>query len=238
MARNNKLSEISFSAIITAAGKGSRMNLDTKKQFLRIHGKPIIVYSLEKFINTKIFTEIIITTAKKDVEYLSKILFSEFDFSQELVKIVSGGKTRQESVFKGMEASYNREGVIVIHDGVRPFVKEDEIKQIAHQANHEKAVTLAIPVKNTIKKVENGKAISTLPRESLWETLTPQAFRFNILYDAHSQAQEKKIKTNDDAELVEKLFMPVHIQKGFPENIKITTQFDLKIAEELLKRDE
>lgn len=227
---------MSVSAIITAAGKGSRMNLDTKKQFLRIYDKPIIVSTLEKFVNTKIFDEIIITIAREDMDCLREIFFSEYDFSQDLIKIVVGGKTRQESVLNGLKASTNPDGVIVIHDGVRPFVREDEIKQIVLLANRDGAATVAIPAKNTIKKAEHGKVISTLHRESLWETLTPQAFRFSILYDAHIKAQENKLKTNDDAELVEKIGIPVFIQKGFPENIKITTPFDLEIAEELLKQ--
>ncbi|MBC8526249.1 MAG: 2-C-methyl-D-erythritol 4-phosphate cytidylyltransferase [Candidatus Cloacimonetes bacterium] len=223
-----------ISAIITAAGKSVRMNLPVKKQFMPLAGKPIIIHTVEKFINTNIFNKILVVVNKKDREFAEEI-FSEYKIPKNNFIIVDGGKTRQGSVFNALKKCSSATKIVVIHDGVRPFVKIEEIKEIVNITMAKGAVTFGIPVKNTIKKVEQNKVLFTLDRKKLWEILTPQAFKYELIYNAHKNAIQKKIVTNDDAELVEILGEEVFVLQGSSENIKITNKFDLKIAEAMLQ---
>lgn len=221
-------------AIITAAGKGERMNSPIKKQFMPLAGKPIIVHTAEKFLKAEVFDKIIITISSEDRKLAEKILFSEYNLPKKKFIIVDGDVTRQQSVFNALKMCPKSTNYVVIHDGVRPLIKVKEIKEIVKLTEEKRAVTLGIPAKNTIKKIELNRVISTLDRSQLWEIFTPQAFWFQIIYDAHQQAVDAGFLANDDAELVEKIGMPVYVLKGSPENIKITDKFDLKIAETIL----
>lgn len=221
-------------AIITAAGKGERMNSPIKKQFMPLAGKPIIVHTAEKFLKAEVFDKIIITISSEDRKLAEKILFSEYNLPKKKFIIVDGDVTRQQSVFNALKMCPKSTDYVVIHDGVRPFVRSEEIKKIIKITKEKGAVTLGMPVKNTIKKIEKNRVLTTLEREQLWEILTPQAFEYDLIYEAHKKANKKRIIANDDAELVEKIGMPVYVLKGSPENIKITDKFDLKIAETIL----
>jgi 2-C-methyl-D-erythritol 4-phosphate cytidylyltransferase len=223
-----------ISAIITAAGKSVRMNLPVKKQFMQLAGKPIIVHTVEKFLKAKIFDKIIITISLEDRKLAEKILFSEYNLPKKKFIIVDGGVTRQQSVFNALKMCSKSTDYVVIHDGVRPLVKVKEIQEIVKLTEEKRAVTLGIPVKNTIKRIKQNRVISTLDREQLWEIFTPQAFWFQIIYDAHKQAVDTGFFANDDAELVEILGKDVFVLQGSLENIKITDKFDLKIAEAIL----
>lgn len=221
-------------AIITAAGSGKRLANKIKKQFIKIAEKPIIIHTLEKFIKANMFDKILITINKEDRKFAENI-FSEFKIPKSNFLIVNGGKTRQESVFNALKLCPSYSKIVVIHDGVRPFVKIEEIKKIVDIAIEKDAVTLGIPAKNTIKKVAQNKVLFTLERKKLWEIFTPQAFKYELIYDAHKNAIEKKIFANDDAELVEILGETVFVLQGSPENIKITNPFDLMFAEAISK---
>lgn len=221
-------------AIITSAGEGERMNSPVKKQFLQLAGKPIIIHTIEKFLQTNIFNKIIITINSKDRKTAEKIFFSEYKLSKEDLIIVDGGTTRQKSVFNALKFCPSSVEIVVIHDGVRPFVKIEEIIKIVDFAFVKGAVTIGCPVKNTIKFVDQNKVTSTLKREQLWEIFTPQAFWYKLIYKAHKSAERKKLKVNDDAELIEIFGNDVFVLKGSPENIKITNKFDLKIAKAIL----
>lgn len=221
-------------AIITAAGSGKRLANKIKKQFIKIAEKPIIIHTLEKFIKANMFDKILITINKEDRKFAENI-FSEFKIPKSNFLIVNGGKTRQESVFNALKLCPSYSKIVVIHDGVRAFVKIEEIKKIVDIAIEKDAVTLGIPAKNTIKKVAQNKVLFTLERKKLWEIFTPQAFKYELIYDAHRNAIEKKIFANDDAELVEILGETVFVLQGSPENIKITNPFDLMFAEAISK---
>jgi len=224
-------------AIITSAGEGERMNSPVKKQFLQLASKPIIIHTIEKFLQTNIFNKIFITINSKDRKTAEKIFFSEYKLTRKNLIIVDGGTTRQKSVFNALKFCPSSVEIVVIHDGVRPFVKIDEIIKIVDFAFEKGAVTLGCPVKNTIKSVIQNKVLSTLNREQLWKIFTPQAFWYKLIYKAHKNAERKKLKVNDDAELIEKIGSSVFVLKGSPENIKITDEFDLKLAEAILSNN-
>ena len=223
-----------ISAIITAAGKGERMNPPIKKQFMPLAGKPVLIHTIEKFFKTEIFYKIFVTINKADKKMAKKVIFSDYQIPQEYCIIIDGGITRQQSVFNALKVCPASTEIVVIHDGVRPFVKVEEIKEVVKLTKEKGAVTLGNPVKNTIKKIENGKVLFTLDRKQLWEIFTPQAFYYDLIYKAHKNAESKKLKVNDDAELVEIFGNDVFVLKGSSQNIKITDKFDLKIAEAIL----
>jgi 2-C-methyl-D-erythritol 4-phosphate cytidylyltransferase len=223
-------------AIIVAAGQGIRMGSSVPKQFMQLHGKPILYYTVDKFVQAQIFDKIILVVGHTKYELVKKMLDSDNSISPENFLLVAGGKKRQNSVFNALRKCEGEAEIVVVHDGVRPFVKVEELRDIVELAKEKKAVTLGLPVKNTIKRARNGVVVETVFRDGLFQILTPQAFWFDILYQAHKKAKEKDFYANDDAELVEALGKDVFVLQGSPENIKITDQFDLKIAEAILNR--
>ena len=229
---------MSNSAIITAAGSGQRMNSSKKKQFIEIEGKPILLHTLDKFIKAQCFNSIIITCPALDVGFLEDLLFGKFDYERNQISIIPGGKRRQDSVYNALKIIDETTEIVAIHDSVRPFVKVSEIIESVELAKKYGAVTLAHPVKNTIKQVENNHIIKTLDRKNLWEIYTPQTFKVMLIKKAHEFARSKNLTVRDDAELVEILGKDVYVLKGSSENIKVTNQFDLEIAKIILKKQE
>ena len=222
-------------AIITAAGSGRRMNSEMKKQFIEIGNKPIILHTLDTFVEAKAFQKIIITCPAPDIDFLHELLFQFYDYDPNLIIIIKGGSRRQDSVYNALKTLDEKTEIVSIHDSVRPFVKVSEILQSIEMAKQYGAVTLAHPVKNTIKKVKDDQVIETLDREQLWEVYTPQTFSFDQIMEAHRQADEKNISVSDDAELIELIGLPVHVLKGTSLNIKITDPVDLILAKLLIK---
>jgi len=226
---------MSKSAILTAAGSGRRMNSPKKKQFIEIGDKPIILHTLETFVKAQVFEQIIITCPVSDIDFLQELLFTFYDYDDKVISIIAGGKRRQDSVYNALQILDDNTEIVSIHDSVRPFVKISEILESIDLAKQHGAVTLAHPVKNTIKEVKDSKVIRTLDRDLLWEIYTPQTFTFAEIKKAHRLAKEEDISVRDDAELIEKMGQPVYILKGTSLNIKITDPFDLILAELLIK---
>jgi len=222
-------------AILTAAGSGQRMPSSKKKQFIEIAGKPILLHTLDKFIKALCFEKIVITCPASDIVFLKNLLFSKFDYNPGQISIISGGKKRQDSVYNALKIINETTEIVAIHDSVRPFVKISGILQSVELAKKYGAVTLAHPVKNTIKQVKNSKVLKTLERKNLWEIYTPQTFAFMLIKEAHERAESENITVRDDAELIEKMGYPVHVLEGSSHNIKITDHFDLMLAEKLFK---
>jgi len=148
-----------------------------------------------------------------------------------------GGKERQDSVMHGLQKLEADSAVVLVHDGVRPFVTHDMIKESVSCAKKGECVAVGVPIKDTIKQVnEHGVVAKTLERSRLWAIQTPQAFPAAVLKRAYDEAAAKRIYGTDDATLVERAGVPVRVIMGNYENIKITTPEDLVIAEEILKR--
>jgi 2-C-methyl-D-erythritol 4-phosphate cytidylyltransferase len=224
-------------AVIVSAGKGLRFMEGRKKQFYSLGGKPILVHTLDKFETCPLIRSIRLVVGQEDMDYCLKEIIEKYKF-QKVSQIVPGGKRRQESVRNGIDALPKDADIVPIHDGVRPFVTQAMIEDSIHSAAQYGAVVFAMPVKETIKVSHpDGTVLKTLDRESLWQTQTPQTFQVNVIKEAYYRATEDGFVGTDDASLVERLGVKVHILPGSYTNIKITTPEDLLLAHLFLKMD-
>jgi 2-C-methyl-D-erythritol 4-phosphate cytidylyltransferase len=221
-------------AIIAAAGSGNRMASDRPKQFLELGGVPILLHTLKRFEQCDSIQEVIVVLpAEESAGFLSLAAKSGL---RKLSKVVPGGITRADSVKRGLAAVRAATAEIVaVHDGVRPFVTPEEIDSAVAAASESGAAVLVAPVNDTIKEVSDGKIIGTLERRGLRRALTPQCFQFAILQRAFANVDVNDPRFTDESALVERLGVEVSIVEGSPQNIKITTQEDLVIAESILK---
>ena len=220
-------------AVIVAGGKGTRIEGKLPKQFTEIAGKPVVVYTLEKFELCDSVDEICLVVPEDFLSF-SQEMVNKFHFKK-LNKIIPGGEKRQDSVYKGLLAIPDNTSFVVVHDGVRPLVKVSKIKESIRLCKECKAVILAVPVKETVKRVENLSVITTLNREKLWSIQTPQTFDYILLVGAYKKAEEDGFSGTDSSSLVERLGVEVKVLEGDYDNIKITTKKDLIFAEEILK---
>lgn len=223
-------------AIIVSAGKGERFG-GGKKQFFLLDKKPILAHSLDKFESCPLICSVILVVSQEDLDYCLKEIVEKFQY-RKISQVVAGGKRRQDSVKNGIDNLPKDTEILVIHDGVRPFVTRVMIEDSIRSAIRYGAVVTAIPVKDTIKMANpDGTVLKTLNRESLWQAQTPQSFRIEVIRNAYYRAIEEGFTGTDDASLVERLGMNVHIIPGSYNNIKITTPEDLALANLLLKKD-
>ena len=206
-----------FSAIITAGGTSSRFG-NTNKLLEKINGKEVIKYTVEAFLNCGI-DEIIICANKSIIPELEAIFSG--------VKIIEGGATRQESVFKGLEVANC--DYVLIHDGARPVISREIIKNTMNAVVDKKAVSVMTKTVDTIKEVDaDGRIIRTIDRSKLFNTQTPQAFEYNLIKSVHEKLKGQSY--TDDAGMVEALGYDVYMVEGDYRNIKVTTKPDLTIA--------
>lgn len=233
------------SVVIPAAGEGKRFKsypvkgaaskgAGKNKLFLPLLKLPLLVHTLKAFANHSQIAEIILVGSSREITNC-KGLIKRYKIGK-VKKIVPGGKNRQSSVFKGLKALAPDTNLVVIHDGDRPLVTEEIIRRVIYQARKQGAATAGVPVKDTIKVVEEKKITKTLKRRELWLIQTPQVFKSNLILRAHHRAKEDKFLATDDAMLVERIGHSVGMTLGSYENIKITTQEDLFLAEAILKK--
>lgn len=215
-------------AIIVAAGSGSRFGGETPKQFRLLHGKPILSHTLSKFQNCIDIDEIVLVVAKDRLELCAdyRSVFPK------IKEIVAGGETRMSSVANGLRVCTG-EGIIAVHDGARPFVKVQEISATISAARRTGAACLVTDVTDTIKRFNDGKITGTVDREGLRRALTPQCFRFDLLERAFAEA-DSDIEFTDESSLVEQMGISVEAVRGSASNFKITVEEDLAIAEAIL----
>lgn len=220
--------------VIVAAGTGSRMNMGINKQFIKLEGKEIIAYTIEKFYNNSNIEDIVVVIKEDESEFFKKEILDKYNFKN--VKIAYGGKERQDSVYNGLKLLDEKCDVVLIHDGARPFVSDKIIDKSIEEAKEHKAIVVGVPVKDTIKVIDNDKNIVDTPNRSvLWAVQTPQTFDYNILIDAYKDAFKNKFYGTDDAMLVERIGYKVKMLEGSYNNIKITTQEDLNIGSQILR---
>lgn len=220
--------------VIVAAGTGSRMNMGINKQFIKLEGKEIIAYTIEKFYNNSNIEDIVVVVKEDESEFFKKEILDKYNFKN--VKIAYGGKERQDSVYNGLKLLDEKCDVVLIHDGARPFVSDKIIDKSIEEAKEHKAIVVGVPVKDTIKVIDNDKNIVDTPNRSvLWAVQTPQTFDYNILIDAYKDAFKNKFYGTDDAMLVERIGYKVKMLEGSYNNIKITTQEDLNIGSQILR---
>ena len=223
-------------AIVVAAGKGTRLGGNQPKQFLELCGVPIIIHTLRQFERCVEINEIIVVVPAEETAAFSS-LAEKFEVRR-LSRVVAGGATRAQSVLRGLNVISNAE-IVAVHDGVRPFVRPDEIDRVVAAARASDAAILVAPVADTIKDIANGRVKRTPSRKGLRRALTPQCFRYDLLKRAYAQLDEVEsagIEVTDDSLLVERLGVEIIAVEGSARNIKITEEGDLALAETLLKR--
>ena len=216
--------------IIVAGGKGLRMGSDIPKQFLPIGGKPVLMRTLERFRAYSSALQIILVLPEAQQDYWRK-LCEEFHFDVEY-NLANGGQTRFHSVQNGLAlVPDDAEGVVGVHDGVRPFPSIEVIRNCYETARTAKAVIPVIPVVETVRHLEGDKSV-TVPRGDYRLVQTPQTFDIQLLKSANRQPYNDGF--TDDASVVESYGHAITLVEGNRENIKITTPYDLKIAEVLI----
>ena len=221
------------SAIIVAAGSGTRFGAAKPKQFLEINGKPLIFHTLERFENCAAIDEIILVLAENEVENFCEIARNHK--IKKLKKTITGGKTRAESVSNGLKEIDETSEIVAVHDGARPLVTKEEIAATIEKARKTGAACLTAKVTDTIKRIENGKIAATIDRETLRRALTPQCFKTEILRKAFENADLNESAT-DECYLVEKAGYEIAFVDGSATNIKVTHREDWILAEILLKQ--
>lgn len=224
-------------AIVLAAGRGTRMQSSIPKQYLLLKGKPALYYSLKVFQESFV-DKIILVASENDMEHCRHDIVRRFGFDK-VAAVVAGGKERYHSVQRGLKAAGECD-YIFIHDGARPFVTADILGRAYACVREHGACVAGMPVKDTIKIAdEHGFALSTPRRDRVWMVQTPQAFSGNLIRDAYSALAEKEeelvrqgVRITDDAMVVETFTdVKVKLVEGSYENIKITTPEDLQVAE-------
>ena len=222
-------------ALIPAAGMGKRMGKAVAKQFLPLGDKPMLAHTLLTFQRSPEVDEIIPILSEEDMETCLRDVIEAFHITK-VRTLVVGGRERQDSVANGIRKLEKDAAVVLVHDGVRPFVTGEMIKACVDAARRGECVAVGVPIKDTIKETDDrGIVRRTLERSRLWAIQTPQAFPVKVLRHAYDEADRNKFMGTDDATLVERAGGEVRVIPGSYENIKITTPDDLILAEEILK---
>lgn len=230
-----------FTAIVLAAGRGSRMNSGVRKQYMQIDGRPVLYYALRAFEDSFV-DEIILVTAEEEIAYCKKEIVEAYGFTK-VKQIVAGGKERYHSVYRGLCAA-KEEGCVLIHDGARPFLTREILERARENLRSYAACVAAVPSKDTIKIADrDGYVKETLDRASVWNMQTPQCFTYDLamqayrrLMESEETLKERQIAVTDDAMVVEYFSKErVKLFEGSYYNIKITTPEDMELAEVYLK---
>lgn len=231
-------------AIITAAGKGTRLRANINKQFIKLCGKPILAHTINVFQKSELVDEIFILVPAEYIEYTQKNIINKFGFDK-VTRLIIGGETRQETVSNALKFIPDKCEMVSVHDGVRPLIYSADVdllfrKLMEFNAEDSKVrgVILAAPAYETIKQINDSDGcIRTIPRETVYHAQTPQTFFKDVLIEAYKYAETDNIAATDDAMLVEKIGYKVKIIKGNHENIKITTPIDLFLAELIISKN-
>ena len=222
-----------FAVVLAAAGIGRRMG-GFKKPYAELLGRPVLSWCIERLRQAAGCTEIVPVLHSDEYEAgdVAARLADEFG----IARVVCGGATRQESALAGIEAVSPDLDLVLIHDAARPLVSPRVVEAVAREAQTCGAAIAAVPVTETVKRVEGDRRIqATVPRETLWNARTPQGFRRDLILRAHREAREAGFLGTDDAQLVECLGVEVHVVEDRHDNIKITMLGDLVQAEAALR---
>jgi 2-C-methyl-D-erythritol 4-phosphate cytidylyltransferase len=221
------------SAIVVAAGSGIRLGLTIPKAFVIIDNASLLLRVLRTIAEVKVLDEVVLAVptgeqsrARAEVQTAGV---------QIPVKIIVGGAERQDSVRLALRLTSAEAEVVVVHDAARPFATPAMFSECIAAAGQDGGAVVAVPVADTLKKVEHGIIVATVPRDGLWQAQTPQAFGRELLISAHEWALRERINATDDAELCQGLGVNLQIVRGSPANLKITTAEDLRISEAIAR---
>jgi 2-C-methyl-D-erythritol 4-phosphate cytidylyltransferase len=215
---------------------GTRMGQKIPKPYLLLAGKPILAHTLRVFETVREVDQVIVAVHPDDLDYCQDNVISPFNFKK-VLRLVPGGKERQDSVYHALKVLQNEEDleVILVHDGVRPFITREHLLRVIQGARRHGAVVLGWPAQDTLKKVNSqGLVLGTMERQDIWQIQTPQGFQAALLWRAFVEAYGRDFYGTDEASLVEEIQHPVVVLSGSPFNLKITTPDDLRLAEALL----
>ena len=226
-------------ALIPAAGTGKRMGAGSNKQYLLLDDMPILARTVQAFEDAPFIDAIYLVSPVQEIPFCRSEVVERYGFSK-VRAIVAGGAERQHSVLNGLLAmtEAGEDDLVLIHDGVRPFVSTRMLEDAAAAAREGGAAVVAVPVKDTVKVVRDGVIKETPAREQLWLAQTPQAFRYALIRAAHEEAAARGFLGTDDSSLIERQGGAVRIVPGDYRNIKITTPEDMVLAEAFLKEKE
>jgi len=223
-------------AIIVAAGEGKRMGGPISKTFLPIAGRPLVLRTLDRFFSTRSVEKVVVVVAEKDIRRGQELIQSDPNLRHRPWLLQAGGASRQESVRHGLEKLGLDCEIVAIHDGARPFISAALIDRCVDEASRSGAAVIGVPVRDAIKVVSADHWVKATPaRDTLWEIQTPQAFRKELIVEAHNWGRRQAIEATDDAMLVEQMGQPVFLLEGERTNIKITIPEDVLLAEALLR---
>lgn len=222
-------------AIVPAAGAGIRFGGAVKKQFIALNGLPILSHTLRALAASRALASIIVVVPPgEELRGREALELAGIDLETE---VVPGGQARQDSVYIGLQRAKAETDLVLIHDGVRPFVSREVVLATVEAAKEWGAAIAAVPAIDTIKRVDtDGFVVETLQRGQLWSVQTPQVFRYALLMQAHRAIRERGIVATDDAALVERIGGMVKVVRGSYENLKITSEEDLPLAGLILRR--
>lgn len=225
-------------AVIVAAGKGVRMQHSLRKQYLPLADLPILAHTLTVFGDCDLVGHIYLVIPQEDIDFCRENILDRLKDVRN-IQLIAGGAQRQESVYKGLRQIDPDCRIVIIHDGVRPFVQHDHLTACINGARKFGACILGIPAYDTLKQIDTaGNIVDTIARDTIWLAQTPQAFRHDLIKKAHDQARLDGYQGTDDASLVERLGEAVKIIRGSRSNIKITNKEDFKLARALVEKSE
>jgi 2-C-methyl-D-erythritol 4-phosphate cytidylyltransferase len=220
-----------IAAVLVAAGQGVRMCAGQRKQYMHLQGLPILSRTIEVFDRCGQIDKLVVVVPENDLNFCRREIIGPVNPLTPFI-LVPGGPCRQDSVYRGLQAIAEAEGIVLIHDGVRPLVSIQLIRACIAGAHTYQACVPVIPVVDTLKRIDtHGNVQRTIPRKSLCMAQTPQAFSLRLIRQVHEHARHSKWLATDDASLVERFGHGVRTITGSRENIKITTAQDLAWAE-------
>ena len=232
-------------AILPAAGLGTRMGAETPKQFLSLDGVPLLLFTLQRLAACPAITEFIIATRAEEVDSVAAGAASAN--LGRTVRVVRGGDSRQDSVANALPEVSPDADLILVHDAVRPLVTRDQIERVIAEAAACDAAILGIPAMDTVKEVKRATVVggasdvalitATIPRERVVLAQTPQVFRASVLLEAFARAHQDGVSASDEAGLVERIGRDVHVVPGSERNLKITRPGDMELAEFYLRQE-
>jgi len=231
------MADPAFSLIVPAAGRGERMKSEVAKPYMMLGSSTVLEQTLNCFIGFSGLKQVIVSTSEKyhhQTEDLLDRLFPNLE-----TKVVQGGEVRQQSIYNALQHVDPNSVLVAVHDAVRPFIAKNLIQKCLMQALRNKAAIIAVPVKDTIKRVNSELEIIETPKRSdLWQAQTPQIFERSLLIRAYEQANSANKMGTDDASLVEAAGGAVKVVKGSFDNFKLTYPLDFRIAELLIKKSD
>ncbi|MGD2176179.1 MAG: 2-C-methyl-D-erythritol 4-phosphate cytidylyltransferase [Candidatus Brocadiaceae bacterium] len=228
--------EALFAAVVPAAGTGTRMG-GCKKPYLPLAGRPVLDHTVQRLLAAEGCRQIVVVVHEQEFARGDVADHLEAEFG--VRDVVPGGPSRQESVRCGLGRVRAELDLVLIHDAVRPLVSPDVVRRVAVAAKEHGAAIAAVPAVETVKEVaDDERIVGTPPRRTLWYARTPQGFRRDLIVRAHHEVGEAGFNGTDDAELVERLGEPVYVVEDCYDNVKITTEEDLVVAEAILRRQE